>query len=136
MMKTIEQTIEFPGVTPEELFETYMDSKKHTAAIGAPASIERRVGGDFRAFGEGHLVGTILHLVPNRMVVQTWRAQTRWKESELNSVLILTFEQIAGGAKLGMVHSGVPERDFEMFNQGWHERYWRPWKTYFQTRIG
>ena len=131
-MKTIEQTIEFPGVTAEELFETYMDSKKHAAATGVPASIERRVGGDFRKVGDGHLVGTILHLVPNRMIVQTWRAQPQWKESDLDSIVVLTFEQIAGGAKIGLVHSGVPDQEFDLFNQGWHERYWKPWKRYFE----
>jgi hypothetical protein len=30
---------------PNELFEMYMDSKKHSAATGAPAKIDRRAGG-------------------------------------------------------------------------------------------
>ena len=124
-MKTriIEQTIEFKDTTPEELFDIYTDPKKHAAAIGAPASISRKIGSTFAAFGEGHLVGEILHVVPNRMVVQTWRAQTEWKESWLDSVLILTFEKISGGAKITLVQSGVPERTFDKFSKGWNENY-------------
>lgn len=134
MSKTIEQSVQFNNVSPEELFDIYMDSKKHAAAIGAPASISRKVGSEFTAFGEGHLLGTVLHVVPNRMIVQTWRAQTHWKESMLDSVLVLTFEQIPGGAKIGLVHSGVPDQEFDLFNEGWHERYWKPWKRYLEKQ--
>ena len=134
MTKTIQQSVEFKGVSPKELFDTYMDSKKHAAAIGAPASISREIGSKFTAFGEGHLCGTILHVVPDRMVVQTWRAQTHWKESALDSVVVLTFEPTSGGAKIGLVQSGVPDQDFDLFNDGWHEQYWKPWKRYFEEQ--
>ena len=130
-MKTIVQTVNFPGVTPAELYETYLDSEKHAAAIGDDAKIERRVGGKFSTFGAGHLVGTILHLLPNRMIVQTWRSITRWKPEELDSILVLTFEKAARGARLNLSHSGVPERDFKLYNEGWRKRYWRPWKAHF-----
>lgn len=134
MTRTIEQTIEFHGVSPTELFETYLDSKKHAAAIGASASIDRHVGGKFSAFGEGHLIGTVLHIVPDQMVVQTWKAQTHWKDSDLDSVLVLTFEAIPGGAKIGLVHSGVPDDGFVMFSEGWRERYWKPWTRHFEEQ--
>jgi activator of HSP90 ATPase len=133
-MKPIRHSIEFRGVSTEQLFETYLDSRKHGAAIGDEASIQRRVGGRFSAFGEGNLVGKFLHLVPNRMIVQTWRSLQRWREDELDSILVLTFEPTARGARLNLVHSGVPARDFDLFSQGWRARYWKPWKEYFRTR--
>lgn len=135
MTKIIQQTVTFKGVSPKELFETYLDSKKHAAAIGAPASINRRAGGKFTAFGEGHLVGTILHLVSNQMIVQTWRGRTEWKKSEPDSILVLTFEKIAGGTKLSLVQSGVPAKSLKKFNQGWHQYYWKPWKRYFEEQV-
>jgi len=42
-MKTIQQTVKF-GVPPERLYEIYMDSKKHGAAVGSSASIRSRGG--------------------------------------------------------------------------------------------
>ena len=134
MTKTIQQSIEFKGVSPKELFDTYMDSKKHAAAIGAPVSISRKVGSRFTAFGKGHLLGTILQIVPNRMIVQSWRGQTEWKDNELDSILVLTFENISGGAKITLVQSGVPERSFDKFNKGWKENYWKPWKLYIKQK--
>jgi activator of HSP90 ATPase len=133
-MRTIEQSIEFRNVSVKELYETYANSRKHAAAIGAEASIQRRVGGQFRAFGPGGLTGKILHLVPGKIIVQTWRSLQRWQAQELDSVLVLTFEPTPRGARLNLTHSGVPNRDFDLFNQGWRERYWKPWKQYFSKK--
>ncbi|TLY16298.1 MAG: hypothetical protein E6K69_04315 [Nitrospirae bacterium] len=49
MAKTIQQTVRFKA-SPEELFTTYLDSKKHAAVIGSRVSISRKVGGKFVAF--------------------------------------------------------------------------------------
>jgi len=40
MTKTIVQSVKFHA-TPEELFELYLDAKKHSAATGAPLKISR-----------------------------------------------------------------------------------------------
>lgn len=133
-MKAIRQSVEFRGVRLEQLYETYLDSRKHRAAIGDEAAVQRRIGGKFRAFGKRHLIGRILHLVPNRQIVQTWRSLKRWREEELDSILVLTFEPTARGARLNLVHTGVPDRDFDLYDQGWRERYWKPWKQYFRER--
>src|SRR5687767_9131781 len=102
-MKTIQHSLDFRGVSPEELFETYLDSRKHAVAIGDRTAIQRRVGGRFSAFGEGNLVGKILHLVPNRMIVQTWRSLQRWRQDELDSIVILTFQPSQRGARVTLV---------------------------------
>jgi uncharacterized protein YndB with AHSA1/START domain len=135
-MKAIRHSVEFRGVSPEQLFDTYLNSRKHAAAIGDEAAVQRRVGGKFSAFGPGHLVGRVLHLVPNRMIVQTWRSFQRWHKEELDSILVLTFEPTKRGARLNRVHTGVPDRDFALYDQGWRERYWKPWKQYFRERAG
>jgi len=131
-MRTIQHSIEFRGVSPKKLFATYMGSRKHAAAIGDEALIQPHTGGRFSAFGKGHLVGKILHLVPDRMIVQTWRSLQRWQKNELDSVLVLTFKATKRGARLNLAHVGMPDRDFDLFNQGWQERYWKPWKQYFR----
>ena len=70
-MKTIQQTVAF-RVPPEKLFDIYLDSKKHAAAVNSQASLSRKVGGRFRIF-RGALQGKNLAIVPKRMIVQTWR---------------------------------------------------------------
>ena len=76
MTPAIEQSVTFKS-TPTELYELFMDSAKHAAATGAPARISRKVGGKWSAFG-GMILGKNLALIPNRMIVQSWRSSA-WK---------------------------------------------------------
>ncbi len=85
MTRAIQQSVEF-SVSPKELFELYMDSKKHSAATGGPAKISRKAGGKFTAFG-GMLRGKNLVIIPRRMIVQSWRA-THWTAADADSILV------------------------------------------------
>ena len=49
MSNMISQKVAF-GASPRQLFQTYLDSKKHGAAIDDKASISRKVGSRFTAF--------------------------------------------------------------------------------------
>ncbi len=129
MPKTIQQTVKF-AAPPEKLFDVYLDSKKHAAAINSRASISRRVGGRFSAFG-GMLRGRILALVPKRMIVQTWRGSD-WKKSDGDSILILTFTKASGGGRIHLVHANIPDRRYAHINRGWPKYYWKPWRTYLR----
>jgi hypothetical protein len=68
MTKAIQQSVRFEA-SPKQLFEMYMDSRKHSEATGCKARIERRVGGKFSAWN-GALSGRNLMIVPNKMLVQ------------------------------------------------------------------
>ena len=73
-------------------------------------------------------------LVPNRMIVQTWRS-SEWKKADPDSILVVSFEKSAGGgAQVQLVHVGVPEYDHEGVTQGWLKFYWEPWKEYLAAR--
>ena len=133
MAKTIQQSVRF-GAPAERLFDIYMDSKKHGAAIGSTASVQRKVGGRFAAFG-GMLRGKILTIVPGRMIVQSWRGSD-WKKTELDSILTLTFEKAGRGARLGLVHANLPDRRAASIQRGWHNYYWRPWRAYLRKAKG
>jgi activator of HSP90 ATPase len=120
----------FPNTTPAKLYELFMISAKHTAATGMPAKISAKVGGKWPAFS-GMILGKNLVLIPNRMIVQTWRS-SEWKKADPDSTLIVTFEKSAdGGAQVDLAHVGVPEYDRDGVTQGWVKFYWEPWKAYF-----
>jgi activator of HSP90 ATPase len=91
------------------------------------ARINRKVGGHFRAF-DGMLEGKTLLIVPDRQIVQFWRA-THWKKEDW-SILMLTFSRVAGGAQIDLVHVGVPAYDQKGVRKGWPKYYWKPWKKY------
>jgi hypothetical protein len=53
--KTLQQTVRFKA-SPQEVYDTLMDSKKHKSLSGEPARISKKVGGKFTAWGS-HLSG-------------------------------------------------------------------------------
>ena len=132
MTPAIEQAASFAKVTPADLYELFMDSEKHSAATGGPAKISRKVGEKWSAF-DGMIVGKNLALVPNRMIVQTWRS-TAWKEADLDSILVVCFEKYYTGAAVHLTHVRVPPYDRKGVTQGWVNYYWKPWKEYFKAR--
>lgn len=132
MAKTIHQSIEFPGVTPEALFDIYVDPAKHGKAVAAPVTVSDSEGAPFSAFGEGRVRGRNLLVVPKRAIVQSWRGGP-WAESDLDSILVLTFSESSRGARIDLVQALVPDLAFEVIDGGWHRMYWEPWRAYLQS---
>ena len=131
MTPAIQQRVEF-NVSPARLFNLYMDSKQHSAATYAKAVVRRKVGSTFSAF-DGVITGTFLAIVPNRMIVQSWRSK-HWKKTDLDSILVLIFSKTKHGARADLVHANVPEHDHDGVNQGWRKYYWKPWRAYLDQR--
>ena len=131
MTKAIEQTVQF-NATPQELFEMYLDSKKHTDATGGRARMSRKVGGKFTAWNE-MLHGRNLMIVPNRMIVQSWRS-INFKKSDPDSILILFFGKTAKGGEVELTHVNVPPHDHQGVTTGWRKYYWEPWKKYLVAK--
>jgi activator of HSP90 ATPase len=129
MPPVIQQHVEF-SVSPQELFELYLNSRKHAAATGAPAKLSRKVGGAWSAHG-GRIGGKNLLIVPGRVIVQSWRAKF-WKKEDI-SILILKFLKTRGGARVDLVHVGVPSYDQQGVRGGWPKYYWKPWKRYLAS---
>ena len=87
--KTIEQTIDFKGVKPKEMYDMYLSSKHHTRIINGQASINKKVGAPYKIWG-GMLWGKNLMLKPGEMIVQSWRAKD-WRKRDADSIFILNY---------------------------------------------
>lgn len=131
MTKAIQQSVRF-AATPAQLFEMYMNSKMHSEATGGKANMSRKPGGAFTAWNE-MLRGRNLMIVPNRMVVQSWRS-INFKPGDPDSILILQFSKAPGGAQVDMVHVNVPVQDHKGVTKGWPLYYWKPWKRYLAAK--
>jgi activator of HSP90 ATPase len=128
MSKTIVQEVVFKNTTPKDIYDLYMDAKKHSAATGAPAKISNKEGGSFSAYG-GYITGKNLQLLKNKLIVQTWRAQD-WKKDELDSTFIIALKPKGKDVVMQAVHANVPDKQAKGIDKGWHEFYWEPWKKY------
>lgn len=129
MTPAIQQRVRF-NVPPARLFKLYMDSKQHSVATRAKAAVSQRVGGIFSAF-DGTIAGRLLAIVPNRMIVQSWRSK-HWKETDPDSILVLSFSETRRGTRIDLVHVNVPAHDHEGVTRGWEKYYWKPWRSYLE----
>jgi uncharacterized protein YndB with AHSA1/START domain len=113
---------------PEKLFDMYLDPASHEAFTGAPVTIGPRAGASFRAF-DGAISGTILHLEPKRLIVQTWRS-VHFSVNDVDSVLVLSFWPEQDGGRIELAQINIADNDFAGVSHGWEKYYWTPWRVY------
>ena len=130
MAKVIQQSVEF-AATPKQLYDLYMDARRHSEATGGCAKISKKVGASFTAW-DGYIRGKNLHLVPGKCIVQTWRT-SEFAKGDPDSILVLSFTPIAKGARLELTHSGLPPDQVSSYRSGWRDHYWKPWRAYLRT---
>jgi len=124
MSRPIQQTVTFKAA-PHAVYEALMDSAKHAAFTGEAADISREVGGAFSAYG-GYIRGKNLKLIPDKEIVQSWRA-VDWPEGHFSTITFILLP-IPGGTRLNFTHIDVPDGTEEEFAQGWIDNYWTPMK--------
>ena len=123
-IKTIRQSVTIKA-TPHEVYEALMDSRKHSKFTGAKASISRKIGGKFKAYGD-YISGVNLDLVPDKKIIQSWRGSD-WPEGHYSRTTF-SLKKVKSGTRLTFTHSGVPVKYYKDINQGWRDYYWKPMK--------
>jgi len=127
MPRTIQLAASLPA-SSDRLFDMYLDPVAHAAFTGAPVTIAPQPGAPFRAFND-ILSGTILQVVPKRLIVQSWRSP-HWGPTDLDSTLILSFVPEGDGGRIELTHVNVVDNDFAGVCHGWEKFYWTPWRAY------
>lgn len=128
---TIKQTVVIPA-SPMEVYEAYVDPKKHEEFTDSKATGKPKVGGKYTSW-DGYIFGKFLVLEEGKRVVQEWTT-TDWEEGYGPSKLELVFCQVPKGTEIVMVHSNVPKAQADEIEQGWTEFYWNPLKEYFSKQ--
>jgi activator of HSP90 ATPase len=125
---TIHQENDFKA-PPARIYEALLDAKLFTAFSGAPAEIDRRVGGAFKLFG-GAIEGRNVELVANQRIVQAWRPAD-WTAGVYS---VAKFELVAreGGTRIVFDHTGFADGLADHLASGWDEHYWEPLRKYFK----
>ncbi|MFA6269420.1 MAG: SRPBCC family protein [archaeon] len=117
--------------TPKEVFDAFMDQKKHSKFTGTKATIENKVGGKFSVWDD-YATGETLELVPDKKIVQSWRASD-WPEEYLSKIILeLSFS--GKSTKLRFTHKGIPEESYSEIKQGWIDYYWNPMKKMLEGK--
>ena len=130
MPRTIAMAVSLP-CSAAKLYRMYLDPRLHAAFTGAPVKIAARAGATFEAFG-GAITGTILQVIPNRLIVQSWRS-THFLRRDLDSTLVLSFWPEETGGRIELTHVNVSEGDFSGVSEGWSHYYWTPWRKFLSS---
>jgi len=127
--KTIEQEIRIKG-KPHEIYEVFMDVKKHSKLTESKAKVSREVGGSFSIY-EGALSGKNVELIQDKKIVQTWRGDGENWPKGYYSKITLIFEPDNKGTLIKFTHIDIPEASYESVKEGWDMYYWEPLKEMF-----
>jgi uncharacterized protein YndB with AHSA1/START domain len=128
MPRTVVQSVALPA-TPSRLYAMYLDPDQHASFTGGgPARIAARAGSEWSAF-DGRIHGRVLSLVPERMIVQSWRS-FEWEDADLDSILVPTFWTEGKGTRVELTQANVPDRLYDTLMSGWPSRYWDPWRSF------
>ena len=119
--------------TPERVFKAFTDKKDIQEWMADHFEIDARKGGKFKMGREVDgfaTTGEFLEVVPNQLLVYTWRMNAYEKENgkripnwsdENPSKVTVKFERAGKGTKITVKHEGFPERDEEYWAHevGW-----------------
>ena len=128
MSKTIVQRVIFKNSTPKELYELYMNAKKHSIATGSSATISAKEGARYSAHGK-YISGKNLQLIKDKLIVQSWRTVS-WNKNDADSTFIILLEKKGNDVILYATHANLPDEHAASIHKGWHKHYWKPWKKY------
>ena len=115
---------------PIEVYQAFIDPKKHSEFTGSKATGKSNVGSKFTAW-DGYIQGKILELKKGKRLVQEW-VTSEWPKNASPSILELTFKRVDGKTEITIIHSNVPIDLEPDLKQGWIDFYWKPLKKYFK----
>jgi activator of HSP90 ATPase len=115
---------------PEKVFNSWLDSMKHSAFTGAEAIIDPVIGGKFSAW-DGYISGDTVLIEKNKRIVQNWRTSD-FNYNDIDSNLEIIFKPYKNGTRLTINHSNLPEGQGKNYKDGWADYYFEPMKKYFK----
>jgi activator of HSP90 ATPase len=119
------------STTPQRIFEALTNETQFSEFTRAPAEIDLVPGGQFSCFG-GMITGLTLEAIPGIRLVQAWRVGN-WNEG-IYSIVKFELEAVTDAeTKLVFDHTGFPDEHRDSLDEGWHDRYWKPMKSYLKA---
>jgi activator of HSP90 ATPase len=94
-----------------------------------PATVTANEGRWFTAL-KGFVVGKNVALEPSRRIVQLLRTR-EFLESDADSRIEVLMEPVAGGTKVTIHHTNVPDQLARHRDAGWQSNYFEPMKRFF-----
>jgi len=120
------------NASPEEVYDAYVNPKKHAEFTGSPTTGTPKVGGKFTAW-DGYISGKYIVLVEGKKIVHKWKT-TEWPAGYPPSLVKLNLRKKGKVTELTMIHTDVPSEQAEEYARGWKDFYWNPLKERFSKK--
>lgn len=117
---------------PTEVYEAFMNSKKHSEFTGSKATGKPKEGTEFSAW-DGYISGKNIKLIKGKKIVQEW-ITTDWPKNYPPSRLEINLKELGDKTEISMIHSKVPKNQEISLRQGWIDFYWKPLEEYFKKQ--
>jgi activator of HSP90 ATPase len=116
--------------SPQEIYDAWLSSDGHEKITGGkPAQMSAQEAAAFTVWN-GYIRGRNLKLEPSRRIVQSWRT-TKFSAADPDSQIEVLLEPAAGGTRITVRHSNVPDGHTSYRDGGWQRSYFDPMKEYF-----
>lgn len=116
---------------PARVYQALTDAEQFGQVTGGAVTLTADAGSAFSLFGE-HITGRNIELVPDRRLVQAWRAAS-WPEGRYSIVQFELGDGGGGVTKLVLNHTSFPEEAHDELAAGWTRMYWDPLKQYLSS---
>ena len=121
---------DFVPANPRQVYDAWLDSRSHAKMTGdRPATVTANEGRRFAAL-RGFVSGKNVTLEPGRRIVQTLRTK-EFLESDADSQIEVLLEPVAGGTRVTIHHTNVPDHLGKYRDAGWQSNYFEPMKRFF-----
>lgn len=131
-MEKLKLRVTLPA-SPKEIYDAWLNGKKHSAMIGDKATASTKVKGKFSAWDD-YITGYNIELKENKKIVQSWRTM-EFPETAENSLLVVTLEKKADNKTLlTLIQTNLPKGHARKYKEGWKENYFEPMKLYFSAK--
>ncbi|MGA9399117.1 MAG: SRPBCC domain-containing protein [Anaerolineaceae bacterium] len=114
---------------PEQVIQTWLESRLHNVITGGNYQIDPVAGGKFTAW-DGYITGTIIEIEPPIRISMHWRA-SEFPQDAPDSQLELSFEGKGNETLITLKHSNIPEGLGESYRQGWLNFYLNALAKYY-----
>jgi uncharacterized protein YndB with AHSA1/START domain len=118
--------------SPQAVYDAWLDGPGHSEMTGGAATASTEMGGAFTAWDD-YIAGRNLALEPGRRILQSWRT-TQFTAGDADSRIEVLLDPIAGGTKLTLHHTNVPDGHTGYEKGGWTSHYFEPMERYFKAR--
>ena len=106
------------SASPDEVYEALTTANTIEMWTGETAEMSQNSGTEFSLW-DGSIVGKNLEFDPGKKIVQHWY----FGEQSPASIVTLVLHPHKQGTSVELIHTNIPDEDYEDIVQGWNESY-------------